>query len=514
LQKDRALRLPQDISSCHQLIIALLEQNEKLKQLVETKSKRIEELEFRNQELELKNQALELKNQALESRIIALENQLNQNSRNSHKPPSTDGFKRKAAQLSKTKNKPQGGQWGHQGDTLKLVEKADKEYQLEPKTCTCGYDLGAQPKALIERRQVFGLPVPKLQVIEYQQLGCWCPRCGLNQRGDFPAEVTARVQYGTGVKTMAVLLNVAYRLPIKRVKQLFGDLFNQPINESTILSMLKGTNEDLKDTEQQIIDHLLHSPVVHVDESGIRCKKKNHWLHVFSSSLFTYLFVHAKRGKKAMESEASLLPHFKSWLVHDCWQSYFAFDDCFHALCGSHLMRELQALIEQNSKWAGRMRDLLLYAYHLSEKGKSVLKPQVLKSVERQYELICRQADEQEPPPQKRPRGRPKQTKGRNLLDRLVEHQDAVLAFGQHQNVPFSNNQAERDIRHVKIKMKISGNFNTLHSAHHYARIYAFVSTLRKHQLAFPLLNISIFAQLRAAIDGTFDSNILGGKAS
>jgi transposase len=479
------------------MIVLLLEQNEKLRQLVETQSKRIEELELINQELE--------------SRIVALENQLNQNSRNSHKPPSTDGFKRKTAQLSKRKNKQQGGQWGHQGDTLKLVEKADEEYQFAPKTCTCGYDLEDQPKELIERRQVFELPAPKLQVIEYQQLGCRCPQCGSKQQGTFPAEVKARVQYGTGVKTMAVLLNVAYRLPIKRVKQLFGDLFNQPLNESTILRMLKGTNEHLEDVEQQIAHHLLQSPVVHVDESGIRCQKKNHWLHVFSTSLFTYLFVHAKRGKKAMKSESSLLQRFTSWLVHDCWQSYFAFDDCLHALCGSHLIRELQALIEQDSKWALRMRDLLLYAYHLSEKGKRVLKPHVFQSVERQYELICAQADEQEPPPKKNPRGKPKQTKGRNLLDRLRGHQDAVLAFAQHQQVPFSNNQAERDIRHVKIKMKISGNFNTLDSAQHYARIYSFVSTLRKHQLAFPQLNISIFSQLRAAINGSFDYNILGG---
>lgn len=472
--------------------------------MVEAQAKRIEELELRNQELELKNQELEF-------RIIALENQLKQNSRNSHKPPSSDGFKRKAAQLNTPKNKQQGGQWGHQGDTLKMVEQADKEYPLEPKACTCGFDLSDQPKELIERRQVFELPIPKLEVIEYQQMGCLCPQCGLVQQGSFPAEVAARVQYGTGVKTMAVLLNVVYRLPIKRVKQLFGDLFNQPINESTILSMLKGTNEDLKDVEQQIADHLLQSEVVHVDESGIRCEKKNHWLHVFSTSLFTYLFVHAKRGKKAMNSESSLVQHFTSCLVHDCWQSYFAFDDCLHALCGSHLIRELQALIEQDSKWAQRMRDLLLYAYHLSEKGKGVLKPGVLKSVERQYELICNQADEQEPLPKKNPRGKSKQTKGRNLLDRLREHQDAVLAFAQHQHVPFSNNQAERDIRHVKIKMKISGNFNTLDSAQHYARIYSFVSTLRKHQLAFPKLNISIFSQLRAVINGTFDYNILGG---
>lgn len=138
---------------------------------------------------------------------------------------------------------------------------------------------------MIERRQVFELPSPKLQVIDYQQLDCMCPRCGLKQQGEFPAQVKARVQYGIGVKTMVVLLNVAYHLPIKRVKQLFDDLFNQSINESTILSMLKSTNENLKVVEEQIADHLLHSPLVHVDESGSRCEKKNHWLHVFSTSL-------------------------------------------------------------------------------------------------------------------------------------------------------------------------------------------------------------------------------------
>jgi transposase len=486
------------------MIILLLEQNEKLRQLVATQAKQIEELKLRNQELESKNQELE-------ARIVELENQLNQNSRNSHKPPSSDGFKRKSAQLTKPKGKQQGGQWGHSGDTLKLVEQTDENLVLVPISCTCGYDLTTIPMHLIEKRQIFDLPVPKLQVIEYQQMGCLCPKCGLKQQGVFPAEAPGRVQYGAGVKTMAVLLSVGYRLPIKRIKQLFADLFNQPINESTILSMLKGTSKSLVDVEQQITQHLLQSSVAHVDETGIRCKKKNHWLHVFSSALFTYFFVHEKRGKKAMKSEWSLLPKFTGYLVHDCWQSYFAFDDCLHALCGSHLMRELQALIEQKSKWAVRMRNLLLYTYHFSDRGKGVLKPQVFNKMERQYELICAQADKEEPPPIINKRGKPKKTKGRNLLDRLLEHQDAVLAFAQNQEIPFTNNQAERDIRHVKIKMKISGNFNTMESAQHYARVYSFLSTMRKHQLAFPQLNISIFSQLHLAIKGCFDFDILGG---
>ena len=248
-------------------------------------------------------------------------------------------------------------------------------------------------------------------------------------------------------------------------------------------------------SEQVIKEKLLESPVNHFDETGIQVKSKNNWLHDCSNVLYTYLFVHPKRGKKAMNSEHSLLPGYKGWAIHDCWRSYFLFASCFHAVCGAHLLRELQALIERQSTWAERMRELLLYAYHQSEKGTSKVKN--FKLISNQYDRICEMAEQEEPPPEYRYAGKkPKQTKGRNLLNRFVKYKEAVLAFAKYNIVPFTNNQAERDVRSTKIKLKIAGSFRTFAGAQKYARIQSFISTTRKNKL-------NVFNELLATFNGS-----------
>lgn len=469
-----------------------------LGQIVEQQTKRIAELEQKNAELE--------------SRVKELEIRLNQNSRNSHRPPSSDvlGKKKKKGEKTKSKGK-QGRQKGHSGYVQDLSNQNDELHIVVPEVCTCGQSLAEEILVLKERRQVWDIPPPELWITEYQQMSCSCPRCGVEQVGQFPEEVKARIQYGSGVKALVSLLSVNYRLPIKGIKRLFGDLYGQAPNESTILTMLRQVSACLAPIEACIKTHLLAAPVAHVDETGLRCEKTNHWMHVFSTTLFTYLFVHPKRGKEAMESEQSLLGAFMGYLVHDCWKSYFAFTQCLHALCGAHLMRELQALIEQNSRWATKMQDLLRHAYDLSERGQATVSSLMMQDIQSQYQQICTLAEEEEPPAVPSARGKPKQSKGRNLMDRFKTYQDAVLAFAQHPLVPFTNNQAERDIRHTKIKMKISGNINTQQSAEDYATIAAFISTLRKHQLAFPDLKLSIFEQLQLVVRGKFNLDILGG---
>lgn len=492
------MELPQDIKSCHALIQILQEQNGVLRRIVEQQAKRIEELEQKNAELEV--------------RVKELEIRLNQNSRNSHRPPSSDVLDKKKKKGEKTKSKgKQGRQKGHSGYVQDLSNQIDELHIVVPEVCACGQSLAEEILVLKERRQVWDIPPPELWITEYQQMSCTCPGCGLDQAGQFPDEVKARIQYGSGVKALVSLLSVNYRLPVKGIKRLVSDLYGQAPNESTILNMLHQVSACLTPIEACIKTHLLAARVVHVDETGLRCEKTNHWMHVFSTTLFTYLFVHPKRGKEAMDSEQSLLGAFAGYLVHDCWKSYFAFTQCLHALCGAHLMRELEALIEQNTRWAVKMQDLLRYAYHFSDRGQAIVPTKIMQSIERQYQQICKQAEEEEPPAVPSARGKPKQSKGRNLMDRLKTYQDAVLAFAKHSLVPFTNNQAERDIRHTKIKMKISGNINTQQSAEDYATIAAFISTLRKHQLAFPNLKISIFEQLHLVVQGKFNLDILGG---
>ena len=458
------LELPDDIAGLQALVLELL--------------KRVESLEAENKELKAK---------------------LNSNSGNSSRPPSSDGLKKKPA-LPRDKPKKRGGQKGHKGKTLEMVASPDYVVELCPSKCSCGTSLLLEKKTCRTIRQVFDLPTPRLEITEYQQQSCVCPGCGKTNTGEFPKGVTPNAQYGSGVRALVTLLAINYKIPFKKVKTLFADLFGYPLNESTQVRALNKCNDLLEDTESQIKDRLLSSQVNHFDETGLRVAGKLHWLHNCSNELYTYLFVHANRGKKALLDPVSLLPDYQGWAVHDCWASYFKFDQCSHAVCGAHLLRELQGLIDRGSLWAGQMHGLLLDIYQQTGQGKSALgKPQ---KYIREYDAVCRKADKEEPLPIKKPRGKPKQTKGRNLHDRLVKHKNAVLAFARHPFVPFTNNLAERDVRHAKVKQKIAGSFRTKSGADVYARIYSFISTLRKHQLHKEELNLNIFKELVAVFDG------------
>lgn len=458
------LNLPNDIAGLHAMIVELLQ--------------RVEHLESENKELKAK---------------------LNANSNNSSRPPSSDGLKKRPA-IPKSKSKRRGGQKGHKGKTLKMVKTADYVVELCPPKCSCGTSLLLAKKKCKAVRQVFDLPDPQLEVTEYQQQSCSCPNCGKENVGKFPQGISPNTQYGSGVRALVTLLNINYKIPFKKIKRLFTDLYGYSLNESTQINTLKKCYNLLEQSEAQIKEQLLVSQVNHFDETGLRVAGKLHWLHNSSSTLYTYLFVHASRGKKALLDPVSLLPHYKGWAVHDCWASYFKFNQCKHSICGAHLLRELQGLVDRKSNWAKEMHSLLLEMYKQTNQGKSKLdKP--LKYI-RKYNQICRKADEEEPPPIINPRGKPKRTKGRNLLNRLVKYKDAVLAFAKHTFIPFTNNLAERDIRHAKVKQKIAGSFRTKYGADIYARIHSFTSTLRKYQLHKPDINLNIFKELIAVFNG------------
>lgn len=266
------------------------------------------------------------------------------------------------------------------------------------------------------------------------------------------------------------------------IKSLFADLFGYAINENTIQSINTLYYEQLSPEQAIIAKQLQTEKVVHADESGVRVEGKLHWLHVACSGLFTYFYCHTKRGREALEAPLSVLTGCSEWVVHDCWISYFIGGAYRHALCGAHLLRELTALIEQGSEWAAQMHTLLMQTYLATHKAASALDAVRLQATINEYQTILEHAHQEEPPPQPSVRGKPKQSKGRNLMDRLAKHQCAVLAFAQYEEVPFTNNLAERDIRPWKTKLKVSGCFRTSAGAHCYARIRSFISTTRKQQ--------------------------------
>lgn len=449
--------------------------------------------------------ALETENAHLRAENAELQAQLAQNSNNSHKPPSSDGYQKgpliKPALPKITGSKP-GGQAGHAGKTLQMVETPDVIQRHQATHCRqCGLPLTGGGR-VVERRQVFDLPKPQLWVEEHQLIARRCT-CGCEQRGQFPAHLTAPVQYGPRIHALSILLNVDYRVPFLRVSQWWAELTGYAYNPATLTATQTLACERLQPVEERIKTQLTQAQVCHFDETGVRVAGKLHWLHVACNEKYTHLFVHPKRGREALGSRQSVFEDCHNWIVHDCWPMYFSTGQGRHSLCGAHLLRELTAQIERGRQWAKAMHAYLLRAYQATRCG-----PIALAERERwraEYEQLCRQADQEEIPAlvffkKDGSTGRSKRTKGRNLLERLIQHQHAVLAFAFEQGPPFTNNQAERDLRPVKVKQKVSNCFRTFAGASCYARISGFVSTMRKNKL-------NVVEQLTNVLCGSFDWN-------
>lgn len=425
-------------------------------------------------------EVLKSENAALRAENAELRSRLNLNSKNSHKPPSSDGLSKKPG-LPKGPPKKSGGQFGHKGKTLTMVGTPDAVIVHHAPSCTCCCKVfsATDVLAIAQKRQVFDIPLPRMEVTEHQLGVIVC--CGRQHLGVFPCAVGQPVQYGSRIRALSVLLNNDYKLPLEKIEQLLSDLWGCSFNESTAVSANASMYQSLEVIEGQIKASILASEVAHFDETGMRVEKKLHWFHVASTSLFTYLFVHKKRGREALDGEDSLLKDFQNRAVHDCWEPYFGFKQCQYALCGAHLLRELNNLMEKGSKWAAQMHQFILDLYRTSQKATVGVADR--QTWEREFKHICQLADSEEPAPVQGKKGKPKKSKGRNLLHRLIDHQDGWLAFAFVENVPFSNNQAERDIRCLKTKQKVATNFQTFKGAQHYATIQSFNATLRKHSM-------------------------------
>jgi len=424
----------------------------------------------------------------LSERVAKLEKQISKNSRNSSKPPSTDGFnkptgKKKTKSLRKKTGKKQGGQKGHKGHHLEKAEQPDHIIQLTPTSCPCGIDhLEGVPVCGYDSRQVFELPEPKIEVFEYKSEIKICPGCGQPVKAPFPEGVNAPVQYGPRFRGMLVYMQNQHFLPADRLSQMVSDLYGTSVSVATILNASARTYTNLESFEESLVSALVNSKVVHADESGVRTVKKLYWLHSASTELLTFYGVHEKRGTLAMD-DFRILPNFTGRLIHDFWKPYLKYD-CDHGLCNAHHLRELIFLIEQEEQvWAKKMFDLLLDINDFVKEQSEQLTPEQKEPWLNQYHKIIAEGWEENPLPKKplkKKRGRPAKTKSQNLLTRLGEFEDSVLAFLHDLNVPFTNNLAEQDIRMIKVRLKISGCFRTVKGAEHFARIRSYLSTARK----------------------------------
>jgi transposase len=451
-------------------------------------SARVAALEAENAALRAENAALKAENQALRARLAT-------NSRNSGKPPSSDGPGVKPhpkSQRSPSGRKP-GGQPGHVGHTLGLVEQPDDVQVHSPSHCRgCGRNLEQVPVARRERRQVVDLPPVKPHVIEHQaEIKC-CPDCGAETSGGFPVGIDAPVQYGPGVATVAVYLNQEQLVPLERTCETMAELFGCPISEGTVESAVADCHERLAETEAAIKEGVEQAPVAHFDETGMNIGGKTAWLHVASTPSLTFYAPHKKRGHEAME-EIGVLPRFGGRAVHDGLTSYWQYEQCQHALCNAHHLRELTFVEEQlGQAWARELKELLgqikRAVEHARDQQVVELPADVKRGFRSRYDAILEAGLKMNPPPEPTgKRGRPKRGKAGSLVDRLREHKEATLAFMEDFAVPFDNNQAERDIRMTKVRQKISGCFRTPVGADRFCRIRGYISTLRKQGL--PILS-------------------------
>lgn len=425
-------------------------------------------------------------------RITELENQKAKNSKNSHKPPSGDGFGKQTKSLRAKTEKKTGGQKGHEGENLKWEETLDQLIEHEVTTCrVCGEDLSMLEGESIGQRQVHDLPEIKIEVIEHRIEKKICPHCNLATVSKFPESAKEWVQYGGTVRGLVTYLNQYQLIPSQRTQEIMRDVFGCKISEGAIYNQVQKCYEVLEPIEISIKETIQTSEVVHFDESGMRVNASGQWVHVSSTKKHTHYQVHEKRGQIAMD-EIGILPSFQGKAVHDGFKSYKQYA-CKHYLCNAHHLRELVFVHEQlNQSWAEDMIKLLCKANDLVKQskldGKSTLEVLEISKFELEFQTIIDSGYHANPEPEIDPnlaksRGRPKHSKPLNLILRLDLERKQVLGFIYDFVVPFDNNLAERDIRMVKLKQKISGSCRSVNGANIFARIRGYVSTLRKQGL-------------------------------
>jgi transposase len=429
---------------------------------------------------------------ALVARVQELEARLAKDRHNSSKPPSSDGLGRKTKSLRRKSGKQSGGQLGHRGETLRLVATPDAVVEHRPARCPgCQAPLAADaPVLLRERRQVLDLPRLRLCVTEHQALHVRCPACQVVGVGTFPSAAPSRVQYGLRLRALCVYLVEQQLVPYGRVRELLGDVFGAPLSEGTLVAWVQQGAATLAPVDAALKAALVRAPVLHVDETGVRRGGRLAWAHVTSTRRLTHYAVHAKRGTAATDA-IGILPEFTGVSVHDGWKPYRAYQRCRHALCNIHHLRELTFVEEQyHQNWATQLKALLREMKGAVEwaraSGLRRLPAAARAAFVTRYQALLASGHAANPPPARRPkqRGRVKQTPAQNLLERLWLGQEQVLAFLDDLTIPFDNNQAERDLRMLKVQQKVSGSFRSDHGAEAFARLRGYLSTLRKQGVA------------------------------
>lgn len=433
---------------------------------------------------------LRAENARLVERVAELEARLARNSMNSSQPPSSDGLAKPSpkSRRGRSGRKP-GGQPGHPGRTLEQVEAPDEVRRYEPVACGgCGADLADAKQTGVVRRQVFDIPPTPVRVVEHRLIERRCG-CGVSTCGQAPDGVDAPVQYGPRITAILIYLYVGQFLSKQRTAQALGELFGVPISPGTVAAASERAAGEVEGCGflDLVRDQLAKAPVAHFDETGFRVAGKLHWVHSASTGKYSLITVHAKRGTAAMNA-AGVLPAFTGIAVHDAWAPYDTYTSADHALCGAHLLRELTAVIDAAPAgqycWAGQAHDALLDLKRLLddavEAGHTSLDAQTLAQ---QTHLLASAANIGAA--ENRHRASKLAKKHHALARRLLDRQADYLRFTVDFRVPFDNNAAEREIRMIKLRQKVSGCLRTLTGAEQFCAIRTYLATATKHGIHF-----------------------------
>lgn len=435
----------------------------------------------------------------LKQRINDLERRLKLDSSTSSKPPSSDGLRKKPSPVSlRTQSQnSSGGQPGHKGSTRLQRANPDKIIRYTVSRCIgCNADLhGVREKHTI-KRQVLDIPLPQIEVTEHQAEVKICS-CGTKNIAQFPVDVTAPVQYGKNIQSYVVYLQSQQFIPENRVQMLLKDFFNVEISQGTLATCASNFANQLSSVQSELKNYLNQAPVKNLDETGYSIAAKTHWLHVLSNSNATLYRTSTKRS--------SLPEDLSGTVVHDHFKPYFRLTGVDHALCNAHHLRELKAVAELDKEvWAKQLIRLLLCAHHLSKSTSDKLTPEKKQRVSLLYDTIITKGleyHENLKPLMQASRGRRKRRTAHNLLIRLQKFKIETLLFLTNNLIPFTNNQAEQDLRMMKVKQKISGGFRTLEGASSFCTIRSFLNTARKQ-------GKNIMEAIVAALHGQFDLNL------
>jgi transposase len=407
--------------------------------------------------------------EGLEKRLAEVERKVEKTSRNSSRPPSSDGLKRQAAQPRQPGAKPNGGQPGHVGVTRAWTEKPDAVEELRPlSTCDCGLPLADQPGVIGERRQQIEIPEPKAQVIEYRQMVVTCA-CGCEHRGEFPFGVAPHVSYGPRLKAYAVGLVDGHFVALGRTAEIIADQYGVRPSDGTIQKWVGQAAGALRPTYEGIREGVIAADVAHFDESGVRVRGHTQWLHVAGTTEWAFYTIHPRRGLEAMTA-AGILPSFAGHAVHDHWAPYFHFTQATHSLCSAHLLRELRYFEEATDghRWPVRLREILVNGKKAVDaaraEGRSAVDAETRERLLAEYDgwVILGLSVFPERPKTPGQKGRPKQEPATNLLRRLRDFRTEIWRFLHDFRVPFDNNLAERLVRPVKVKLKVAGGFRAV----------------------------------------------------